>query len=326
MSYTSILITGTARYSLGDYLLTKYCANKDHLPIITLDQKLNPRLDRYKNIKEIRINLNPFDHQGGYVSFSNELHTAIHNSIKQLSCDSISTVVLSAALYHSGPFAEQTLEVRKDILGVNICGKYEVLHSVLSLNQKSGFNNKAGFTLIDVGSTHGLRPSQGRSLYAPSKAFGLNYCIALQDEGNINRCIHLAPGPIDTHMLHRNYWVNKEKGPSSFFDNLWKHYEKWYYDIFVECSENSLTEACTALNENFETIKTIFDRYKNRRQSQLYNDEGILQPEEIAELLTRIINDNKGYLSGVYIITAPKGRMQVKVLLFSKFCHTINQV
>jgi|GEM_PF-3095183 len=326
MSAPAILVTGTAKYSLGNSFVIQYCSHLDHLPLITLDRQLNPALDRYKKVNAIQINLNPFDYSGGYSSFDNELKVALHNAINRLSCSSINTAVLSAGLYNSGPFTEQTLETRKDLLGVNICGKYDVLHSVLLLNQKYGFDNRKGFTLVDIGSTHGLRPSRGRSLYAPSKAVGLNLCVALQDGEEVRRCIHLAPGPIDTHMLHRNYWVIKEQGPASFLDYLLLHQEELYHKIFIECCENALKEACAIQSVNIETIIDTFVCYKNRRQSQLQTDEGILQPREVADLMVDIVLDDKGNPPGVYVVTAPEGRKKIERLSFSRFryriCHT----
>jgi len=319
MSAPAILVTGTAKFSLGDSFVRQYCSHLDHLPLVTLDRRLNQGLDRYKKVNAIQINLNPFDYSEGYPSFENELKVALHNAINRLSCNAINTAVLSASLYNSGPFTKQTLETRMDLLGVNICGKYEVLHSVLSLNQKYGFDNRKGFTLVDIGSTHGLSPSGGRTLYAPSKAFGLNLCEALQDGEEVHRCIHLAPGPIDTHMLHKNYWVIKEHGPASFLDYLFLHNEELYHKVFVECCENALKEACAIQSVNIETIKDKFACYKNRRQSQLLTEEGILQPKEVANLMVNIVLDNIGNPSGVYVVTAPKGKKKVVRIPFSRF-------
>ena len=322
----AILVTGTAKYSLGDSFVRKYCSHLDHLPLITLDRHLNPGLDRYKKVNAAQINLNPFDYSGGYPSFENELKVALHNAINRLSCNAINTALLSAGLYSSGSFTEQTLETRMDLLGVNICGKYEVLHSVLSLNQKYGFDNRKEFTLVDIGSTHGLSPSRGRSLYAPSKAFGLNLCVALQDGKEVRRCIHLALGPIDTHMLHRNYWVIKEQGPASFLEYLLLHREELYHKIFVECCEDALKEACAIQSINVETIIETFASYKNRRQSQLQTEEGILQRKEVADLMVDIVLDDRGNRPGVYVVTAPKGKRKVVRVPFSRFrsriCNT----
>lgn len=323
MSAPAILITGTAKFSLGDSFVRQYCSQPDHLPIITLDKNLNQELESHKKVNSIQINLNPLDHSGGHSSFENELKIALHDSVNQLSCDSISATVLSAGLYNSGPITEQTREIRKDLIGVNICGKYEVLHSVLLLNEKYGFDNRKGFTLVDIGSTHGLIPSRGRSLYAPSKAFGLNLCIALQDGEEVHRCIHIAPGPIDTYMLHKNYWVIKEQGPASFLDHLFLHHEELYHQIFVECCENALNEACTIQSVNIEDIIDTFASYKNRRQSKLQTEEGILQPKDVADLIVDIMLDDKGYPPGVYVVTAPMGRKRVERIPFSRFCFNI---
>lgn len=319
MSASAILVTGTAKFSLGDCFVKQYCSNPDHLPLITLDLQHNQMLDHFKKVQATQINLNPFDHLEGYSSFSHELQKTIQNAIDQLSCKTINTAVLSAGLYSSGPFTEHAQETRKNILGVNICGKYEVLYSVLSLNQKHGFENKKGFNLIDIGSTHGLHPSRGRSLYAPSKAIGLNLCIALQDGNEVRRSIHIAPGPIDTHMLHRNYWVNKERGPASFLEYLFLHDEELYHKIFIDCCENALKKACTIKSIKIKTIIDTFARYKDRRQSQLQTNEGILQPNELADLIVDIVLDDKENPSGVYVVTAPEGKMKIERFPFSQF-------
>jgi short-subunit dehydrogenase len=319
MSIPAILVTGTAKYSLGESFVSQYCCHFDHLPIITLDRQLNTGLARFEKVNAVQINLNPFDYSGGYSSFEIELNTALQNAVNQLSCSAIDTAVLSAALYASGPFIKQTLETRKDLLGVNVCGKYEVLHSVLSLNKKHGFDNRRGLTLIDIGSRHGLCPSHGRSLYATSKAIGLDLCVALQNGKELRRCIHLAPGPIDTYMLHKNYWVSKEKGPASFLNYLLSHHEELYREIFIECHENALKEACTVQSIDIKTIMDKFTRYKNRRRLKLQTAEGILKAKDVADLLVDIVTDDEGNPPGVYVVTAPEGKMQIERLSFSQF-------
>src|SRR5205085_811445 len=137
---------------------------------------------------------------------------------ERLRFQEIDTLVYSAGVYENGPLVELSTAARANVLGVNIVCKIEVLHAVLAFNRTNDFDSSRGLTFVDVGSTHGLSPSATRSLYAPSKAFGLDLCIALCDGREVKRCLHVAPGPVDTYMLHRNHWVAKEQGPSQFLD------------------------------------------------------------------------------------------------------------
>ena len=319
MAGPATLITGIAEYSLGEAFIIEYCSRQDRLPIIALDLHRNLRIGRFDKLDNCKIDLNPLSCPGGYLLFGNQLSKILQDSAKKLSCDVIHAAILSAGLYSSGPLIEETAASRKDILGVNVCGKYELLHAALSMNNAAGFDNGKGFTLIDIGSSHGLYPSNGYSLYAPSKAYGLDLCVTLQDGNEIRRCIHLAPGPIDTCMLHRNYWVTKEKGPKMFYENLLSQNKKLYYDVFVGCSENALVEACKQDGEKVDNLIGIFNRYKTRREEKIKTEEGIIQPKDLAALLANILMDANAFKPGVYVITAPQGRLQIKQHGFPAF-------
>jgi hypothetical protein len=120
-------------------------------------------------------------------------------------------------------------------------------------------------------------------------------------------------------MLHRNYWITKEKGPAEFLDFMLLQHEELYHDIFVKCRESALKEACAIKFENFNKMMDIFRRYRHRRQLQIRAKEGILKPKDVADLLVNIVLDDKGNPPGVYIVTAPEAKMQVKRVPFSQF-------
>jgi hypothetical protein len=124
-------------------------------------------------------------------------------------------------------------------------------------------------------------------------------------------------------MLHRNYWVIKEKGPPEFLDFLLLHNEQLYHELFVECRKAALKEACRVRSIDISRLVDIFERYKHRRQSQLSTREGILNPRDVGNLLVDMFNDEKGHPPGVYVVTAPTGKMQVIHLSFSKFSFKI---
>lgn len=124
----------------------------------------------------------------------------------------IAAAILAAGTYESGELVTTKIADRKRLVGVNVCGKVELLHAVLMMNQSLGFPSADALTLIDIGSLHALNLSGSRALYSATKAFGLDFCMALCRNSEVRRAIYIAPGPIDTHILHRNHLISSGDG------------------------------------------------------------------------------------------------------------------
>lgn len=300
---TSIVLSGTARASLGESFVHRYCACTDRSPLISLDLQHNPYVANHEGVQALEFNLNPLEHPKGYTGFSDHLQSVLSDAVIRFSCSAVDTLLLSAARYTSGPLADSTLQSRKDILGLNVCGKYELLHSILTLNRRQGFDNDTDLSFVDIGSTRGLYPSEGRTLYAPSKALGLELCVALHSGHEVGRCLHVAIGPIDTHMLHANHWHVKENGPKAFVTDLLNQ-PSLYHAVFVDCSVEAFEQACDLLAIHSHSLRNTFDRYVTRRCNLMESHEGILQPEDVADLLVKMVTDRQSYPSGLYVVTA----------------------
>ena len=185
---------------------------------------------------------------------------------------------------------------------MNVCGKIELLHAVLSLNKQVGVDSSATVTFIDVGSLHGLQAAPGRSLYGSSKSMGLDLCLSLQFGQELKRVIYMVPGPIDTHMLHRNYWVSKEHGPVEFFEHVRTAFPDLYAAIFLDCDPSALRVAASRSGVDVVRVTDVFHRYKDRRAQQCASSDGILQPAELADALVDIMTDESKYPEGAYIL------------------------
>jgi NAD(P)-dependent dehydrogenase (short-subunit alcohol dehydrogenase family) len=187
-----------------------------------------------------------------------------------------------------------------------------------------GVENSAELTFIDVGSLHALELLPGRSVYAASKAMGLDLCISMHRGGEIKRILYVTPGPIDTHMLHRNYWVSKEHGPVAFFEQIRNRFPGLYRNIFVHCQDDAFAEAARSSDLGYEDLKTVFGRYKERRLRQIETPNGVLDPEELARRLVSVAVDEKCYPSGAYVFTAPRGQLRIERLDFEELVRKKN--
>ena len=124
-------------------------------------------------------------------------------------------------------------------------------------------------------------------------------------------------------MLHANYWVVKEKGPSAFIDNLRHLPETPSWGILSHVREEAFSEACTAQSVEAVSLWDTFARYRDRRQMQFQTEEGILQPEDVANLLLDILRHEATNPPGVYVVTAPYGKIWVERLPLSVACPRV---
>lgn len=308
------LVTGVAPLSVGSgwvkYHLQKHGAGA----LIAVDRDPDPTLVELGNVAVVKCNLNPLVHEAGYAAFVNTLSVTVANN--PLSVNGISTVVLCAGAFESGFLVDTPLDARARLMGVNICGHVEMLHTIMSLNQNRGVDNASELSYVQVGSLHGLGASPRRGIYAATKAFGLDLCLSLSSGGELKRAIYLAPGPIDTPMLHRNHWVSKEGGSISFFDHVWAKGMPTYLDIFVRCKDEAFAEEISAGDWNRQQLAETFERYKERRANSNSHPNGVLSVTEIAELLSDIVLKQGTYTDGVYVLTRPCGEIKMEKIPF----------
>ena len=317
-SQPAILLSGTARNSLGASLLGKLRSSYRESPIVAIDKQPNTILDKHGKTRLIELDLNPLNTKNSYEGLASQLHSTILQSQVELGFSGVGTAILAAGVYESGTLVELSLEERKRLVGSNVCGKIELLHSVLCVNQLLKFNSSEELTIVDVGSLHGLAASGGRSVYAATKAFGLDLCLSLRRGQEVKRVIYIAPGPIDTHMLHRNHWISKENGSPEFFEYVRAQEGSLYEDVFVRCDDSAFADATSSRQKNNVGLAEVFARYKRRRVEQFNDGEGVLRASDVAHRIVEILADEKSYSDGVYIFTAPGGHMRMEKRTFTE--------
>lgn len=315
-SQPAIFLSGTAPSSLGEALVSKLCAKYHSSPIVAIDKQHNPTLDCIRNARSIVLDLNPLTSTNSYERLAGELDAAIQHTQVDLGFPGVGTVILAAGTYDSGTLVDSSIEARKRLVGVNVCGKIELLHAVLRVNQTLGLNSSEELTLVDVGALHGLAAPGGRSVYAATKALGLALCLSLQRGREVKRVIYMAPGPIDTHMLHRNHWVSKENGSVEFFEHVRAQDGSLYEDVFVRCDDAAFAEATSSRRTEKAQLADVFARYKSRREEQFNGGNGVLRATDVAHQIVEVLADEAAYSDDVYILTAPGGQVQMENLAF----------
>jgi short-subunit dehydrogenase len=313
----AFIISGTAPNSLGEDLVRSLRNKWPDSPVLAIDKEHNPSLKDLQGVYEVVVDLNPFTSTRGYRGLIHDLNSGIQHGLQKSNARGIGTAILAAGTYESGSLLETSTEGRQRLIGVNVCGKIEVLHAALATNQRLGCPSSEAFTLVDVGTLHALMASPNRSLYVATKALGLDLCMSMQRGGEVSRAIHLAPGPIDTHMLHRNHWVSKEHGSVEFFDRVRGQNTRLYQDVFIQCEDDAFAEAVSTSQTDSDKLATVFDRYKTRRREQFSSEHGVLSVSTFADYLITIIADRIVYTDGVYILTAPGGQTHMQHLAFS---------
>jgi hypothetical protein len=321
MSPSPLVVTGVAPHSLGEELVRVYLAKCSGATAIGIDRMPNPHLRCLPGYLEIIEDLNPLNYAGGLDSFSSSLNLRLNSALKQLGSISIDCLVQCTGVYDSGPFLEHDGTRRGETVGVNLLGHIEVLHAVMSLNASHGFRNADCLTYIEVGSFQGLYPRAGRSLYATSKSAGIDFCTSLIEGKEIARCIYFAPAMIDTHMLHRNHWIHKSHGSSHFFDLVLRGSPDLYRALFRECNEAVLEDLVEQLGARAELdvgeIRSQFGTYCAFRRDAANSEVGLLSPEECAQFLIRVMDEQDIHHSGVYFASRQaRGQATVRYITF----------
>lgn len=304
------VVAGARQFSLGAELVDQLANLAPLSTILAIDlEPLNPSAE---NVLVRRFNLNPFDEQRGFQAWSAELHEMLHLPKRSDSSQRpVRALFLGAGKYQVGRYECSTAEERAAVLGCNVAGKWEVLHAVMRLNADLGFDNAQELDIFDVGSFHAVRHSSYRALYNPTKAAGLELCRVLLSGSEVRRAVHLAPGPIDTPMLHWNHWVLKEHGDPGFLTLVKDRCPSLYRSVFREGDWAALAAAQRELRFEDETVRDVFGRYVHRRAVLAQTEEGITSPEIFAEYIANQMLGARTGESSIVEVSSPHGHFRV---------------
>jgi len=300
----NVVVTGFARHSLGEAVVRAFLGRGTGAHVIGIDRIQNPELAEYRNFLQIEFDLNPLNCKMGLGAFAATLGERLSHAVTTTECGGIEFLIQCAGAYEFGRLLDHDVERRSEVLGVNVLGVTEVLHSVMALNRRLRRKNDKEFTHILVGSYQGLYARDGRPVYAPSKAYGIELCTSLDEGGEVARCIYLAPGPIDTPMLHRNHWVTRVGGNEDFFNEALGGPSKTYKSIFVDCDESILDKiAREKFSPELESLRMAIRKYTAVRREAFREELGVLSPAVCASVLTNMLTCD-GLVSGVYGVRA----------------------
>lgn len=302
-----LCVTGVARHSLGEALVARLLRERGDRRIIGVDRVGNTALDSFKPFRQVVLDLDAFADSRGLAAFASTLARGLSEVIDAHGRQPVQCLVQSAGVYDAGVFVDFDVKRRSRLLGVNLVGHVEVLRAVMQLNASLGVDNAATLTHIDVGSFQGLVPRAGRGLYALSKGAAIDLAAAMQVGRELHRSLYFAPGPIDTHMLHRNHWVVKAHGSSDLFDALWAGDAAAYKAAFVDGASAPLLDAARSRGEDLAEMEATFDRYRTFRQEARASEWGILDVEVCAEMLAAMVESPKQFPSGLYVATSRGG-------------------
>lgn len=298
------VVSGIGRHSLGEAFLRAYARSGAF--VVGIDRTENPFLREAGSLRQCIFDLNPLNFSGGAASFAQALRNKLDSYILEESSRGVRLLVQCAGAYGYSPFLKGTAGIRSRILGLNVLGVTELLHSVMDLNASRGLKNEDVLTHVLVGSSQGLYARRERAVYAASKAYGIDFCTSLAEERALARSVYLAVGPIDTPMMHRNHWVNKAGGSEDFYDRLLEADSSAYRSIFVDCDDAAVQAAArTYLPAGAQGVLRTMTGYRRVRSKQFDEELGVLSPAECAEGLVQIISKS-GWGSGVFMMRPPK--------------------
>ncbi|WP_189217640.1 MULTISPECIES: SDR family NAD(P)-dependent oxidoreductase [Streptomyces] len=110
----------------------------------------------------------------------------------------VDLLVNNAGFGTAGRFEEIDAERDHELLMVNVVALVDLTHALLP-----GMVERGTGAVLNVGSTAGYQPSPYLSVYSASKAFVLNFSLALRQEyrGRGIRVTALCPGPVETRFF-----------------------------------------------------------------------------------------------------------------------------
>lgn len=167
----AVLVTGASRCSLGAALMAEMPNRHREWPIVAVDNQHNPDLDGPGIVRSIELNLNPFDSTNSYDRIADEVSVGIENAHLESGFPGIGIAIRAAGTYDFGRLVDLSMEARKRLIGVNVCGKNELVHGVLRINQTLRFDSPNALTLVSVAlncSVSGIVFSRFRKRKAPT--------------------------------------------------------------------------------------------------------------------------------------------------------------
>lgn len=312
-----LVLTGIARYSFGASFIRALLRENTKTPIIGIDRIPNPDFAHEARLTTIVCDLNPLTFEDGYPKFAATLADKLSAAVRTLGDTPIKCLIQFAGTYEFGPFVGHELIRRQRVLGLNLLGITEVLYSVMALNAERDHDNTKVLTHVLIGSLQALDTRAERSIYAASKAYGLDLCAGLSRGHELANCIYLALGPMDTAMLHWNHWTAKVGGSNRFFQYIFAGDPDRYKSIFMDCNESALVAAAeSAFPDDLQTLVLKFKEYRRAREQAFNSEVGVLNPNASAQLLTSLLA--KGLDSGLYSLNCQKGRMSMKMATFEQ--------
>ena len=261
-------------------------------------------LGGHERFRAIVLDLDALDDRRGIAAFADTVAGRLSEFLDGSGRQPVRCLVQSAGVYDAGAFIAHDLPRRRRLLGVNLVGHVEMLHAVMRLNTGLGVDNAATLSHIDVGSFQGLVPRAERGLYVLSKGAAIDLAASMHAGGELQRSLYFAPGPIDTHMLHRNHWFVKAHGSCELFDELWTQDAAAYHAVFVNGDVAPLLEAARSRGDDVAETTAAFDRYRTERQKALLSEWGILDVGVCAEMLAAMVESPAKFPSGVYVATS----------------------
>jgi short-subunit dehydrogenase len=297
----NVVVTGFARHSLGEAFIRALLKRRSGAHVVGIDRIRNHSLAENVHFHQIEFDLNPLNCKRGLGVFARTLAKRLSDAVViPDEGNGIKFLVQCAGVYDFGDLLDHDVKRRSRVLGVNVLGMTEVLHGVMAVNRQFCVENDEEFTHILVGSYQGLFARDGRPLYAPSKAFGIDLCTSLVESGEVMKCIYLAPGPIDTPMLHRNHWVTRAGGTEEFFSVTLGGPPKIYRSIFVDGDESILERvARQKFSPELRDLREAMKRYRAVRREAFEEELGVLSPGACASVLTDMLT-RRDLVSGVY--------------------------
>lgn len=301
MPKRSVVVTGVAPHSLGEAILQLVVGDNNEFGVIGIDRTVNAEFPGHPRLRQIVCDLNALCYPNGLEEFGRVLAHQLSLAVTSLAVEGLDCLVQCAGAYEYGKLLEHSPNSRSEISGVNVLGTTEVLHSTMSVNDRLHRRNDRYLTHILIGSYQGLYARGGRPLYAPSKSYGIDLCTSLVEGREVSKCIYLAPGPIDTPMLHRNHWVTRAGGPADFFSEVLVGPRETYRSIFVDCDERALeSRARDGFTLELKNIAAAMKRYQTIRRETREEEFGILSPRACAHVAAGMLT-RSDLQSGVYV-------------------------
>lgn len=304
-----VVVAGARPFSLGDAIVERVCAEAAHSQVLVLDVESAP--NRHPAAISKMLNLNPLQSPSGFKAWCGELDVTLRSMLSVTARLPIRALVLSIAKYDVARLEDTSTEDRTDMLGINLLAKCELLHTIMRINADNGFENAEFLNVFDFGSMHSVKRTPRRALYNMTKAATRNLCELLSGGREVRRALHIAPGCIDTTMLHWNHWTLKEHGDPQVPELVRLELPSLYEAIFRDGSDEAFQTALRKLGLTGAELPFVFDRYRRRRKEVAATEEGIIAPEDLAAYISSLILEKLTIGSGILKVSAPAGCMRV---------------